>query len=56
MVEVSDADERLPHRAELTSEGQWGRGLMLVDELAAKWGARSTTSGKVVWFELPLAG
>ena len=56
VVEVSDADERLPHRAELTSEGQWGRGLMLVDELAGKWGARSTNSGKVVWFELPLAG
>lgn len=55
VVEVSDSDERLPHRAEATPDGQWGRGLKLVDELAAKWGARSVTSGKVVWFELPLA-
>ncbi|QPP07899.1 SpoIIE family protein phosphatase [Streptomyces bathyalis] len=56
VVEVSDADERLPHRTELTSDGQWGRGLVLVNELAGKWGARSVTSGKVVWFELPING
>jgi anti-sigma regulatory factor (Ser/Thr protein kinase) len=56
VVEVSDQDERLPHRAEATPECQWGRGLTLVDGLAQKWGARSITSGKVVWFELPLTG
>lgn len=56
VVEVSDRDERLPHRAEATPEGQWGRGLTLVDGLAQKWGARSITSGKVVWFELSLTG
>ncbi|SCK38204.1 SpoIIE family protein phosphatase [Streptomyces sp. WMMB 322] len=56
VVEVSDGDERLPHRAELTADGQWGRGLVLVNELAGKWGARSVTSGKVVWFELPING
>ncbi|MCH6161256.1 SpoIIE family protein phosphatase [Streptomyces marispadix] len=56
VVEVSDQDERLPHRAETTPECQWGRGLTLVDGLAQKWGARSITSGKVVWFELPLTG
>jgi PAS domain S-box-containing protein len=54
VVEVSDGDERLPHRTRLTSERQWGRGLTLVNEIAQKWGARSITSGKVVWFELPL--
>ncbi|NLU76294.1 SpoIIE family protein phosphatase [Streptomyces sp. HNM0575] len=58
VVEVSDRDERLPHRAEPAAEpateGQWGRGLTLVDKLAQKWGARSITSGKVVWFELAL--
>lgn len=54
VVEVSDADERLPHRTELSPDGQWGRGLVMVNELAEKWGARSITGGKVVWFELPL--
>jgi two-component sensor histidine kinase len=56
VVEVSDGDERLPHRTRLTSENQWGRGLTLVNEIAQKWGARSITSGKVVWFEVPLQG
>src|SRR5262249_30611963 len=29
-----------------------GRGLMLLDALADRWGAEPTSEGKVVWFEL----
>lgn len=29
-----------------------GRGLLLVDRLARRWGSRSDGDGKVVWFEL----
>ncbi|MCM2579542.1 SpoIIE family protein phosphatase [Streptomyces meridianus] len=56
VVEVSDDDERLPHRAHVTELDEKGRGLAVVDGIARGWGARSVRSGKVVWFELPLAG
>ena len=29
-----------------------GRGLLILDALAERWGAETTTSGKQVWFEL----
>jgi len=53
-VEVLDKDLRLPRirRAGETDEG--GRGLYLVDQLAARWGSRPTNDGKAVWFEIPL--
>ena len=53
-VEVLDQDLRLPRirRAGETDEG--GRGLYLVDQLAARWGSRPTNDGKAVWFEIPL--
>ncbi len=53
-VEVFDPDPRLPtlRRADDSDEG--GRGLFLVDVLAARWGARTTLRGKAVWFELTL--
>jgi hypothetical protein len=54
VVEVSDDDERLPHRARVGPEDDWGRGLALVEECADEWGARSLPEGKIVWFELPL--
>ncbi len=54
VVEVADDDERLPHPVQAGAEDERGRGLMLVNEVAQEWGARSITSGKVVWFELPL--
>jgi len=30
-----------------------GRGVMLVDRLASRWGVEPQCEGKVVWFELP---
>ena len=55
VVEVTDDDERLPHLIRADVDEERGRGLAVVDALAQQWGARSVTSGKVVWFELPLA-
>jgi len=53
-VEVADVDEHAPrlHRAEAEDEG--GRGMHLVNELAHRWGSRTTSHGKVVWLELEL--
>jgi anti-sigma regulatory factor (Ser/Thr protein kinase) len=45
-VEVYDRDTTIPTDAEK------GRGLVLVDALADRWGANGTTTGKVVWFEI----
>ncbi|RAY15514.1 histidine kinase [Actinomadura craniellae] len=53
-VEVFDSDLRLPRIRSAGETDEGGRGLYLVDQLAARWGARPTTDGKAVWFELPL--
>jgi serine phosphatase RsbU (regulator of sigma subunit)/anti-sigma regulatory factor (Ser/Thr protein kinase) len=53
-VAVADNDARLPRLRRATAEDEGGRGLHLVGSLARRWGARSTSSGKVVWFDLPL--
>ncbi|MFJ9793917.1 SpoIIE family protein phosphatase [Streptomyces globosus] len=52
--EVGDDSPQLPRqrRARETDEG--GRGLFLVNRMARRWGATRLSSGKVVWFELPL--
>ncbi|HEU0132739.1 MAG TPA: ATP-binding protein [Mycobacteriales bacterium] len=52
-VAVADDAPRSPtlrqaHAARLT-----GRGMTLVDMLAAQWGVEPTPPGKTVWFELP---
>jgi anti-sigma regulatory factor (Ser/Thr protein kinase) len=54
ICEVSDASSTSPHlrRAADTDEG--GRGLFLIAQLAARWGARYTARGKVIWAEQPL--
>ncbi len=56
LVEVEDEDSQLPV---LQQHSDWdalgGRGLMLVDALAARWGSQPCPFGKVVWAELPLA-
>jgi PAS domain S-box-containing protein len=43
-----------PRRADRYDEG--GRGLMLVAQLAERWGTRHTSTGKVVWAQQPLPG
>jgi Stage II sporulation protein E (SpoIIE)/Histidine kinase-like ATPase domain/GAF domain len=53
-IEVYDQDVRTPRvrSASVTDEG--GRGLFLVKQLSQRWGVRSTTTGKAVWFQLAL--
>lgn len=55
-VEVFDADLRLPRIRSAAETDEGGRGLYLVDQLAARWGSRPTHDGKAVWFEVPLSG
>jgi anti-sigma regulatory factor (Ser/Thr protein kinase) len=51
---VRDADTPLPRLRKVTDADEGGRGLQLVAMLAARWGARPTPEGKVVWCDLPL--
>ncbi|KII00467.1 histidine kinase [Streptomonospora alba] len=53
-VEVFDRDLRLPRIRSAGADDEGGRGLYLVDQLAARWGSRPTPDGKAVWFEIPL--
>jgi anti-sigma regulatory factor (Ser/Thr protein kinase) len=58
-IEVHDDNPRLPVRKHYSSLSATGRGLLLVERLAAAWGSEGTATGKVVWFELeqdPSAG
>lgn len=52
-VEVSDGSPRLPVPAvSVSPDSENGRGLMLLDALADKWGAEPRADGgKTVWFE-----
>ncbi|WP_207386148.1 ATP-binding SpoIIE family protein phosphatase [Protofrankia symbiont of Coriaria ruscifolia] len=54
-VEVSDRDSRVPRLLHPTSDDEGGRGLQLVAQLATRWGARPTLTGKTVWFQLDIA-
>jgi anti-sigma regulatory factor (Ser/Thr protein kinase) len=51
-VEVFDSDLRLPRIRMAGENDEGGRGLYLVDQLAARWGSRPTEDGKAVWFEM----
>jgi len=51
-VEVADGDPRLPTPLDLTPDALGGRGLFLVEQLAAAWGSDPCDGGKVVWFTL----
>jgi anti-sigma regulatory factor (Ser/Thr protein kinase) len=51
-VEVRDDDPRLPRRINPDAMALGGRGMMLVDTIAAAWGVNANPRGKTVWFEL----
>ena len=55
-IEVHDGSPELPIRRHYSTLSGTGRGLVLVERLAAGWGADLTSRGKVVWFELEGAG
>jgi anti-sigma regulatory factor (Ser/Thr protein kinase) len=54
-IEVSDARaDRLPEPRAVAPEDENGRGLLLVEALAASWGTKERPIGKTLWAELPL--
>ncbi|MGI5466893.1 ATP-binding protein [Streptomyces sp. CA-132043] len=53
-VEISDHSVPRPRARLAESMEENGRGLILVEALAAAWGTRPTTVGKTVWFTLLL--
>jgi anti-sigma regulatory factor (Ser/Thr protein kinase) len=51
-VEVRDTSRRAPLRRNAHEDATNGRGLELVELLAARWGVDPSPEGKTVWFEL----
>lgn len=54
-IEVADGEPRLPDGPGKPADSDVsGRGLLILDRLADRWGSRSrrTPPGKVVWFEV----
>ena len=51
-IEVRDGSRIPPMLGRPTDESLTGRGLRLVDRIAARWGAEAEPAGKVVWAEL----
>jgi anti-sigma regulatory factor (Ser/Thr protein kinase) len=54
VCEVHDSSPALPRVLQVDKDAENGRGLHVVSQLATKWGARRTLSGKVVWCEQPV--
>jgi hypothetical protein len=54
-VSVDDGSSDLPRYPRAGVLGANGRGLMLVEYLAARWGVSTRKMGKRVWFELRTA-
>ena len=53
-IAVSDGSATPPTEKGYREDDATGRGLHLLDCLAAAWGWKRTGDGKVVWFDLPL--
>lgn len=51
-IDVYDSDPRLPEPQMGAGLEESGLGLVLVEALAARWGATKTCAGKVVWVEI----
>jgi anti-sigma regulatory factor (Ser/Thr protein kinase) len=51
-VLVEDTSTAPPKLQPDSVDAEGGRGLVLVDTLAADWGWERTSTGKLVWFEL----
>jgi anti-sigma regulatory factor (Ser/Thr protein kinase) len=56
VIEVADDSPELPERRVPGRDGFGGRGIRMVEAIAARWGAKPTAKGKVVWAELDIAG
>ncbi|MEU5987821.1 SpoIIE family protein phosphatase [Spirillospora sp. NPDC047418] len=51
LCEVHDDGADLPHLRHSDATDESGRGLQLVQHLAARWGTHRTAAGKIVWVE-----
>jgi Histidine kinase-like ATPase domain len=51
-VAVADENARTPHQQPQVPGALDGRGLAIVDALAAAWGVEDRPLGKAVWFEV----
>ncbi|HET9076865.1 MAG TPA: ATP-binding protein [Acidimicrobiales bacterium] len=51
-VEVRDSSGAAPVLTSPAQDATHGRGLLLIELLASRWGWRPVEGGKVVWFEL----
>ncbi|MGW2121593.1 sodium/proline symporter PutP [Streptomyces sp. NPDC001758] len=56
ICEVSDASGTSPRPRHARTTDEDGRGLMIVAQLAHRWGTRHTSAGKVIWTEQPFVG
>lgn len=56
VIHVWDASSKMPVRRDGSPDQDGGRGLMLVQALAAEWGCYWQASGKVVWAQITQAG
>ncbi|MGP3966329.1 SpoIIE family protein phosphatase [Streptomyces sp. 6N223] len=54
ICEVSDRSSAAPHLRRARTFDEGGRGLMLVAQVAERWGSRQTPTGKIIWTEQPL--
>ena len=54
-AEVSDGNPTFPSPRRPMGLAGTGRGLLLMDDLASRWGVSPTGAGKTVWFELTFA-
>ncbi|MEV6683571.1 SpoIIE family protein phosphatase [Streptomyces erythrochromogenes] len=52
--EVFDASSTAPHMRRARSSDEGGRGLLLIAQLAERWGTRHSREGKVIWAEQAL--
>ncbi|MGW2703871.1 sodium/proline symporter PutP [Streptomyces sp. NPDC001340] len=51
ICEVSDASSTSPRLRHARTTDEGGRGLLIVAQLARRWGTRYTTTGKIIWTE-----
>lgn len=54
ICEVSDSSSAAPHLRRARTFDEGGRGLMLVAQLARRWGTRHKAAGKTIWAEIAL--
>ncbi|GGX65294.1 hypothetical protein GCM10010324_07880 [Streptomyces hiroshimensis] len=54
VAQVTDAGGHLPRCGEAGPDSENGRGMWLVEQIAAQWGHHASGNGKTVWFALRL--